>query len=482
MRVVRLATLTMLVTTQVAAGGNVFHAEPPPQNVVLILTDDQRWDAVRYMPQVESLLVDHGVSFANAFENNPLCCPTRTTIMTGLTSGHNGVWANGGPYGGYKAFKANHDQTRQVFGWLHGAGYRTALVGKFLNGYPLPDHSWVMGGVDDWQAFLLAATDRRHTGCKSGGYFSTCYSNNGALELHGLDDYSTTTSGQKAVDFIESAPLGQPLFLYYAPRAPHGPTTPQGKYKHSCLDIPPIRPPSYNQAIVNGPQYMAQIRSMGAGRRARLDRDWIRSCQTLLSVDEQVAAIVQALSDTGRLHDTLIVFASDNGMLFGEHRWEDKTVPYEESIRIPVVVRDDTVIPRAMQGTTVTDQITSLDYTPTFLQAAGMSRDLDGQSLFPLFGGDGTWVPQDDILIEHSEDPPGHHPKVIPPAYCGVREPGYMYARYRTGEEELYDLMADPYELRNVAGKVRYQAVLAATRESARRLCDPPPPGYVWSP
>ena len=133
------------------------HGSPAPQNVVLILTDDQRWDSIKYMPNVESLLADQGVSFANAFDNNPLCWPTRATIMTGLTSGHNGVWGNrNGKDGGFHGFLKNGDENRQLFGWVHDAGYRTALIGKFLNGYDLADLNWTMPGVDDWQAFHAA--------------------------------------------------------------------------------------------------------------------------------------------------------------------------------------------------------------------------------------------------------------------------------------------------------------------------------------
>src|SRR5439155_1710980 len=126
----------------------------PPQNIVLILTDDQRWDSLQYMPNVESLLVSHGVTFANAFDNTPLCCPTRSTILTGLTSGHNGVWSNSGTTdGGFTGFVHNGDQNRQIFGWLHDAGYQTALFGKFLNGYNPATVSWVLPGADQWHAF-----------------------------------------------------------------------------------------------------------------------------------------------------------------------------------------------------------------------------------------------------------------------------------------------------------------------------------------
>jgi N-acetylglucosamine-6-sulfatase len=452
-----------------------------PQNIVLILTDDQRSDSLEYMPNVESMLVQHGVTFTNAFDNNPLCCPTRTSIMTGLTSGHNGIWSNkNGSTGGFRGFLANKDQDRQIFDWLHDAGYSTALIGKFLNGYHLKNHSWTMPGVDDWQAFLLEALSTSQTGCQGGGYWGTCYSNDGALEVHSSSDYSTTTSGDKAVSFIEGADPSKPLFLYYAPRAPHLPTSPEPQYSNSCSQVPPIDPPSYNTLIDNGPAYMGSLSALTQQDQNHWQNKWFAHCKTLLSVDDQVGRIAQTLLNTGRLDSTLMLFTSDNGYLFGEHRWTGKIVPYEESIRVPVVVRDDAVIPTDVQGTTVDAQITSLDYTPTFLDAADLSRSLDGESLFPLIGAGGTWVTQDPVLIEHgNSDNPDSVIKV--PAYCGVRVSGYMYAQYSTGEEELYDLSADPFELTNVASDSAYGSVLDQLRQDAHDLCVPTPPKFTWT-
>ena len=457
-----------------------------PQNIVLILTDDQRWDSLQYMPKVESLLVAHGVTFANAFDNNPVCCPTRTTIMTGLTSGHNGVWGNRDD-GGFDGFVANGDENRQVFGWLHADGYQTALIGKFLNGYrgggPGSDIAWTMPGVDDWQAFLIDDVSSDLGGCRPEGYFATCYSNNGAFQPEPSSAYSTITSGRKAVSFITKADPSRPLFLYYAPRAPHLPTTPSPAFANACGSVPTIRGAAYNKAITQGPAYMTSLPAWSAGLKAKWDRNWIDDCRTLLSVDAQVGRIVEALQEAGRLRNTLFVYASDNGFAFGEHRWHSKIVPYEPSLRVPIVVRDDAMIPAAMQGTTVDDQVTSLDYTPTFLQAAQLSMTLDGQSLFPLFTGSGSWVPQDSVLIEHGgnggEKLSGTHIGV--PAYCGVRNANYMYAQYATGEEELYDLTADPNELTNVAGDPDYAAVLTQLRNQTHQLCDPTPPGFTWS-
>ena len=153
--------------------------------------------------------------------------------------------------------------------------------------------------------------------------------------------------------------------------------------------------------------------------------------------------------------------------------------PEEPSIRVPVVVRDDALIPTGLRGTSAGDDITSLDYTPTFLQAAGVSiSGLDGQSLFPLLGGSGFWRAQNEILIEHGVG--GEEGQNVP-SYCGVRDPGYMYAQYSTGEEELYDLTADPYELTNVAHESSYARVLYTLRAQAHALCSPTPPGFVWA-
>ena len=460
-------------------------AQPPPQNIVLILTDDQVYGTLRYMPDVQSLLMNHGVTFINAFDNNPLCCPTRATILTGLTSGHNGVWTNSSkmtpPPGGFAGFVYNGDQNRQIFGWLKPLGYQTALIGKFLNGYFPKNDAWILPGVDDWHAMNLERLDTPETGCQVGGYYGTCYSDNGYLVTHPKTEYSTTATGDEAVDFIESANPSHPLFLYYAPRAPHQPTTSDPMYRHACPDVGQITSrPTFNKLITNGPAYMDALKSISARLRKSLQDQWRRDCQTLLSVDDQVARIVTALKDTGRLGNTLIVFTSDNGYAFGQHRWVGKEVPYDEAIRVPVVIRDDAVIPPALRGTTVDSQFTSLDYTPTFLQAAGTSRTLDGQSLFPLFDGSELWVTQDPVLIEHGGNGKSEDQSQAP-SYCGVRASGYMYAQYSTGEEELYDMSEDPWQQTNVASSPAYASVLLALRADAHTMCDPPPPGFSWA-
>lgn len=459
------------MTTTVGRRHSARAVEGKP-NIVLILTDDQRAGTLQYMPNVTSLLVDQGTEFTDVFDNNPLCCPSRATILTGQTSGHTGVWSNiDSSIGGFQAFKPHADQT--VMKWMHDAGYRTGLIGKFLNGYSYPDGdaAWVLPGVDEWDAFLLEPINQSHNGCDQLGYWATCYSHNGTLEKHGPDEYSTTTSGDKAVQFIDSTPAGQPLFLYYAPRAPHLPTLPDTKYANACPTLPKLHPPSFNTQIVNAPAYM-QRPPFSKKLQKFFAKKWLADCQTLLSVDDQVGNIVAGLQDTGRLDNTLIMFASDNGWLFGEHRWKGKIVPYQEADQVPVIIRWDAL---GRQPAQVGDLVTNMDYTATFLDAAGASPpagyQLDGQSMLPLIGGGGAWQQENAVLVEHAGG------KQVPP-YCGVRTDSWLFAQYATGEFELYDEVNDPYQLVNVAAD--HPDVVAQLRAQTQQLCQPLPPKFHW--
>ena len=441
-----------------------------PPNIVVILTDDQRYDGVASMPNVRQLLVAHGVQFTHAFDNNPLCCPARATILTGQSSGHTGVWWNvNGADGGFTAFEPHEGQTLAT--WLHDAGYRTGLVGKYMNGYGAVRAGHIPPGWDDWQALVLEGG-----GCSTDGYFGECISDNGVLDHLGTSqaDYSTTVLGARAVSFIDQAPASQPLFLYFAPRAPHLPTIPAARYASACSTFPTPHRPDYNEADVSDkPAYIRALPTLGAPKQAVWDGHWRDACRTLHSVDDQVGHIVDALSSTGRLDNTLILFASDNGMLFGEHRWMNKIVPYEESLRVPLIVRWDAA---GTSGTTAPAMVSDMDYAETIMDAAGVpfpaGYSTDGQSLLPLVTGSGP-IAKEKILIEHGGG-------VAVPAYCGVRVQGWTFVRYATGEEELYDLSADPWETQNVAADPAEAARLGHLRALAQGMCQPTPPGFTW--
>ncbi len=189
--------------------------------------------------------------------------------------------------------------------------------------------------------------------------------------------------------------------------------------------------------------------------------------RSLQAVDRAVGRLLDALEDTGRLDDALVIFTSDNGLLWGEHRWVKKEVPYEEAIRVPLVVRADAIAGEGVR--TDRNLVANIDLAPTIAEAAGVRLPgADGQSLLPLVEGRATTWRQ-ALLIEHMR---GTNPI---PTYCAVRTARYLFATYETGERELYDLESDPFQLQDLAGtQPGLEGRLDAT---LRGLCEPPPPG-----
>jgi N-acetylglucosamine-6-sulfatase len=418
-------------------------------NIVLILTDDQRADTLSAMPTVQAELVAKGVNFSNGFVANSLCCPSRASILTGLYSHSTGVYANKGARG-YRAFR--EDST--VATWLQGAGYSTAYVGKYINGYR---GSHVPPGWSRWAAFAGA------------GFFNYWLNVDGAPVFHGSgpDDYSTDVLAGEAVSFIEQTPGA--FFLVFSPFAPHSPATPAPRHANAFPTLAPWRPASYDEADVSDkPEWVRLLPRLTPERQAGLDRFRRSQLGSLLAVDDAVGAIVGALRRTGRLENTLIVFTSDNGIAWGEHRRSHKEDPYEESIRVPFVVRYDALnVPARVEPQVALN----IDLAPTFAHLAGAAIPLvDGQSLLPLLTVPGIpW--RSDFLIEHLRTASSRIP-----TYCGVRTTSSLYVSYETGEEELYNLIADPYQLTNLATSPAARPTLRALRARLAQLCNPPPP------
>jgi N-acetylglucosamine-6-sulfatase len=440
-------------------------------NIVLILTDDQRYDELS-MPSVQSSLIDKGVKFSNGFVVDPLCCPSRATILTGKYSHGTDIYSNVPPHGGFATFTNEGEDRSTIATWLDDAGYYTGFVGKYLNGYSAAKTAYVPPGWDQWDALALAQSSG---GERTGGYYDYYMSVNGTQEYHGskATDYSTNVLGNDAVRFIQDAPPTTPLFLYFAPRAPHGPAVPANSDKNTFQDLQPLRPPNYDeQDVSDKPAYVQALSRLDAGQQATNDALYLHQNQSLLRVDDFVGNIVAALRQSGRLTNTLIVFASDNGLALGEHRWSGKLVPYEESIRVPIIARYDAL--SGLAGATDTHLVLNLDFAPTFAAAAGVSAPgAEGVSFLPLLSGEATgW--RTSFLIEHADFAT---PQV--PTYCAVRNERYLYVRYATGEEELYDLKTDPYELTNVAGATALSAVQSHLQARMKVLCSPPPPGYA---
>ncbi len=428
---------------------------------MFILTDDQRWDSLGVMNTVQHELVDHGVNFTNAFVVNPMCCPSRASILSGQWSHTTGVYKNSPPDGGFVTFEPH--ETNTIATTLQAAGYRTAMIGKYLNGYNELETAHVPPGWDRWFAFT--------TGEGNGAYEDVDYSDDGrpVATDAGPEDYSTDVLANKAVDFIQTTPSDRSLFLYLSVKAPHLPATPAPQYADAFSDIPPYRPPSFNEADVSDkPAYIRKLPPLTAADIADIDEIRLDQLRTLLSVDDAVGRVMDTLEAQGRLSNTMVVFMSDNGWLYGEHRRTQKSVPYEESIRVPLVIRYD---PLTASARTDTHLALNVDLAPTFAELAGtVQPEAEGSSLLPLLG---PGVPRDvawrqDFLVEHLG---------AGATYCAVRTTQAIYVIYQSGEEELYDLRADPYELQNLAGDPADADLLDQLRARTRELCQPTVPG-----
>lgn len=420
-----------------------------PPDVVVILTDDQRWDTLWAMPALQRLLVDQGVTYTTAFVPTAVCCPSRASLLTGRYAHAHGVWRNAPPLGGAATF----DDGETLATWLDGLGYRTGLVGKYLNGH---DGSSIPPGWDRW--FVRFGPS---------AYYDYTVNDDGEIRSFGSEttDYLTDVLATEAVRFVEATPVDEPLFLLLAPPVPHEPAIPAERHEGAFAGIAPWRPPSFDERDVSDkPGYVRRQDRLGSEERRAIDLFRQRQLESLLAVDEMVAAVMEAIARTGRLGSTLIAYTSDNGMLWGEHRLRRKNMPYEAASHVPLVVRWDGVVPAGtVDGRLVAANV---DLAATVLEAAGASAEgLDGRS---LLSQDRRAMP-----VEALETRVGG---AVRPAYCGARTRGRLYVRYASGFEELYLYGKDAWELENAAAEAP-QRVLRRMRDLANRLCGGRVPG-----
>jgi N-acetylglucosamine-6-sulfatase len=456
-------------------------------NIVLILVDDMAERDLEHMPKVRALLGDEGTTFANSFTPFSLCCPDRTSILTGQYAHNHGVLGNDTPkypLGGYPGF---HTDDNTLATWLDDAGYQTAFVGKYLNRYAKGGApARVPPGWDDWHA-----TKALH-------YDTVPMYENGADTVHRGVYATDLVTGMSDRIIASTMSRAEPLFLwtsYFAPHAgdpkdPDDTCTGRGAPRSVATPSPSPRDrddfaglrlpddPSFNEADVSDKpaaiRRLARLSPTMVGCLAELNRQRIESLQ---SVDRGVSKIVAAVTAAGEIDNTVFVFTSDNGYLIGQHRVpQGKVLPYEPSIRVPLIVRG----PGFAAGAVHSQLTATVDLAPTLADLAGATprRIIDGISLLP---GSGLSEHADrDIVLEAG-------PKTVkgPMTFTGLRTERYKYVEYATGERELYDLRSDPYELRNLAGdpavadiEQKLAAELAAVRNCAGRMCDVETPGF----
>nr|BFE82287.1 hypothetical protein GCM10020093_048880 [Planobispora longispora] len=333
---------------------------------------------------------------------------------------------------------------------MRQAGYRTALMGKYLNHYPgEADPAHVPPGWDEWHVPVRRLYEE----------YGYTLNENGVLKGYGSapEDYLTDVLSAKANAFVSQG--DEPFFLYLAPVAPTcPPTTPPAPRRLRRRHRP--RGPSFDQADVSAePEWLRSRERFTARELAKIDRVHRDRLRAMLGVDDMVGALVETLRAAGKLEDTYLFFGSDNGFHLGEHRLsQGKTTPYDEAIRVPMFVRG----PGIEQGRVIEEVGSTVDLAPTFAHLAGAALPpfVEGRSLLPLLRG---WVPaswRQNVLVEFhrpADEASGRQTPV--PAYRAMRTARHTFVRYETGEYQLYDLDSDPYQLRNLAGVVPREVI-----------------------
>jgi arylsulfatase A-like enzyme len=466
--------------------------DPGRPNIVLIMVDDLDLALLNQLaaiprdegapPSLTETLGARGMTFSNAFVVDPLCCPVRASLLRGQYPHNHGVWQNGDPDGGYDAFQPLESQSLAV--WLQDAGYRTGLIGKYLNGYgdDLPPEAREVGVPAGWEP----SSWRALWGTASYWKF---HLNAGGI-VHGRsarpENYQTTLLSSMARNIV-TLDDGRPFFLLITPSAPHNghPTdefgavrdgisqrpVPAPEFANLYADVALPEPASlFETDLADKPAWVRaaaadwQTGTTLGELRDEVREQYIARLQAMASVEQMVASLVDELGSS-RLGETYIIFTSDNGWHAGEHFLPpDKRTPYEEDIRVPLII----VGPGIAPGSVRDELVTNLDLTPTIMEITGATSAIteDGRSLLPLLAGGDIPSWRNAFLTEYEAAP--NDPL---PSWRGLRTTEYSYVRWADGFIELYDLRSDPGELDNIApDEPALVAELDATLQS-RQAC-----------
>jgi N-acetylglucosamine-6-sulfatase len=489
------------VAAAAAVEGRAGAAPGGPDNVIFILTDDQTLAEMQALPKTRQLIGGGGVTFDRAYISYPLCCPSRATILSGQYMHNTNVRGNDPPAGGWPVFNGNGTEARDLPVWLQDAGYHTLHEGKYLNAYPIFDPP-VPPGWDEWYG-KLSQFDPAVVG-------DQIYFNYGLLEKGpgavapvirnyggGEADYQTDVLADKAVDAIHrlGGPGGdRPFFLNLWFSAPHAPYVAAARHAGAFDGTPVPRNASVNEkSMSDKAKFMRRLHPLRRRQMAFIRERQRNRWAQLLSVDDAVENIFQALDQEDRLGDTYVVFMSDNGYFAGEHRIaQGKYLPYEPSSHVPLLIRG----PGIPAGAHSNELVSNADIAPTFADIADATPQLteDGRSLLPLAenpalrtsrpilleGDTGSGLTGSDAVEAGRRDPGRSVPlrrrkgvgnleqepiariarAVRAPAYRAIRTDRYLYIRYpgKAGTE-LYDMALDPLQLASRSRDPRYRFV-----------------------
>lgn len=446
-------------------------------NIVFVLTDDLSWDLVDYMPNVKRLQRE-GVTFSNYVVTDSLCCPSRASILTGKYPHNTGIYRNTGSDGGFLAFR-DRGQERATFATaLQSAGYRTALLGKYMNQYNPKSvrdafgRPYVPPGWTDW-------------GVAGNGYPGYGYriARAGRVVRKGYapHDYLTTVLRRDSVRFVRSAVgNGQPFMLELSTFAPHTPSTPAPRDVNRFATVTAPRTASFDeQDLSDKPSWLRGHPRLTLAQQQRIDEHFRKRVRSVQAVDRALARIRRELRRLGVARNTYVVFSSDNGFHMGQHRLTPgKLTAYDPDVRVPLVVAG----PGVPAGRTVSEIAENVDLCPTFSELGGTPApaDADGRSLVPFLRGQpapADW--RTAALVEHrgavtAPDDPDFPARGSgnPPTYEALRTKDSLYVEYADGQREFYDRRVDPEELDNLWEELppaRRERLTAAV--SAMRTC-----------
>lgn len=429
-----------------------------PRNVVFILSDDHRYDAMSFMghqfaetPHMDSM-VANGVHLKNAFVTTSLCSPSRASILTGLYTFRHRVIDNN---------RLVPEGTIFFPQYLQKAGYETGFIGK-----------WHMGGHNDdprpgfdyWVSFK-----------GQGNYLppGPNYTINVNGERVKQDGYITTLLTRYAIEFLEDQKDGdKPFFLYLSHKAVHANFTPEEKYDHK-FDGKPFDRPASEEKLTNNkrdlPRWLLDQRNSWHGvdfpyhSELNIEQYYKRYCEALCSVDDSVGAVMDQLKKMGIYDETLVIYMGDNGFMFGEHGLIDKRVAYETSIRVPMLMQ----CPELFKGGTVVDKmVANIDIAPTVMEAMGLQKPvhMDGSSFIQL--AQGKEIPWRDYFLYVY-----YWEKNFPqsPTVFSLRSDKYKYSTYYGlwDTDEFFDIQADPMEQKNLIHDPEYAS---KSKEMENRL------------
>lgn len=450
-----ISVVASFLTTAGQAGSSLAQTSSRP-NIIFLFADDQDPGSLRVMPNVRGLLAEKGKVFANATFTQPLCCPSRASMLRGQYPHNTGVLDNGGHNGGHKTFKRLGRERSTYATWLKAAGYKTGYFGKYMNGYENENH--VPPGWGRWVAADHAPATMR-------------ISDNGRLvDLQGRYETFDLAMKDYSLDFLESnAGSTRPFFMavsFSAPHAEFGTAKYERRYADRFTGARWPRTPNFDeQDRSDKPLWVRKQPELTDDEKREIDRKYRARLRSLLTVDDAVGSYVRALSRAGELSDTYVFYFTDNGWHMGNHALEAgaKNTPYTEDVEFPLIVRGPQVAP----DTTDRRIVSNTDLAPTFADIANASptSSVDGRSIVPLLRGrDVPW--RDALLVEGQGS-------ARRPIYKAVRTKSHAYHYYRgTGEEELYDLDADPYQLESLHDDPAYSEVEATLRARLETLKD----------